>query len=74
MDSTLTYALLTGVGLVILVVIVKAALRLAFKVFAFLIVLAALALGTWLWLNYSDRQSSSEKTASPSRRATPAQR
>ena len=73
MDSTLIYALIAGVALVILAVIVKAALRWAFKIFAALLVLTALAVGTWLWFNRSDRQPRHEKTAAPTRRATPAQ-
>jgi len=73
MDSTLIYALLAGIALVVFAVIVKAALRWAFKIFAALLVLAALAVGTWLWFNRSDRQPQHEKTATPTRRATPAQ-
>jgi hypothetical protein len=73
MDATLTYALLAGVALVILAVIVKAALRWAFKIIAVLLVLAALAVGTWLWFNSSNRQQQHDRTATPTRRATPAQ-
>jgi len=71
MDTTLTYALLAGVALVIVAVIVKAALRWAFKVFAFILVLAVLAVGTWLWFNYSTPRPQHERPASPTRRATP---
>ena len=70
MDSTLIYALLVGIALVLLVVIVKAALRWAFRIFAVLIVIAALAVGALLWFN---RQPQHERTATPTRRATPAQ-
>jgi len=73
MDSTLIYALLAGIALVVIVVIVKAALRWAFKIFAVLLVLAVLTIGTWLWFNRSGRQPQHEKTATPTRRATPAQ-
>lgn len=73
MDRTFTYALLAGVALVICAVIVKAALRWTFKIFAALLVLAALAVGTWLWFNRSDRQPQHDKTATPTRRASPAQ-
>jgi len=68
MDSTLIYALLAGIALVVIVVIVKAALRWAFKIFALLLVLAVLTIGTWLWFN---RQP--QRTATPTRRAIPAQ-
>jgi hypothetical protein len=54
-------------------VIFKVALGWAFKIFAALLVLAALAVGSWLWFNLSDRQPQHEKTATPTRRATPAQ-
>jgi DMSO reductase anchor subunit len=73
MDSTLIYALIAGVALVILAVILKAALRLAFKVFAVMLVLMAIAVGTWLWFNRPDRQSQHEPRPTPTRRATPAQ-
>jgi hypothetical protein len=73
MDRTLTYALITGVAVVVLAVILKAALRWAFKLVAFLLVLAALAGGTWLWFNYSNQPSHSERSAGAPRRATPAQ-
>jgi DMSO reductase anchor subunit len=73
MDRTLTYALLAGVALVILAVIVKAALRWIFKLCAVLLVLAALAVGTWLWFNYSNQQPQPERTPIPTRRATPPQ-
>jgi membrane protein implicated in regulation of membrane protease activity len=72
MDSTLTYALVAGVALVMLAVIVKAALRWIFKVFAVLFVLTALAVGIWLWFNRSDRQPEHERTSAPTRRAAPA--
>jgi cytoskeletal protein RodZ len=73
MDRTLTYALLGGVALVIIAVIVKAALRWALKIFALLIVIAALAVGAWLWFNHSNRQLQHDRTATPTRRTTPAQ-
>ena len=72
MDNTLTYALLAGIGLVFLAVIVKAALRWAFKVFAVLLVLAAVAVGTWLWFKSLD-QPQRERPATSTKRATPAQ-
>jgi hypothetical protein len=71
MDSTLAYALIAGVALVMVAVILKAALRWAFKVFAMLIVIAALAVCIWVWFNYSNRQSLHQRT--PTRRVTPAQ-
>jgi len=73
MDSTLIYALLAGIALVVFAVIVKTALRWAFKIFAALLVLAALAVGTWLWFSRSDRQPQHEKTATPTGRGNPAQ-
>jgi|GEM_PF-2675655 len=73
MDSTLTYALVAGVALVMLAVIMKAALRWIFKAFAVLLVLAALAVGVCLWFNRSDRQPEHERTFPPTRRAAPAQ-
>jgi len=73
MDSTLTYALVAGVALVMLAVIAKAALRWIFKVFAVLFVLIALAIGIWLWFNRSGRQPEHERTFPPTRRAAPAQ-
>jgi len=73
MDSTLIYALIAGVALVILALIVKAALRWAFKIFAVLLVLAALAVGTWIWFKYSNPQAQHERTQAPTRRAAPAQ-
>jgi len=73
MDSTLIYALIAGVALVILAVLVKAALRWALKIFALLLVLMAIAVGTWLWFKRPDRQSQPEPRPSPTRRATPAQ-
>ncbi|HEY6245547.1 MAG TPA: hypothetical protein VIX17_16475 [Pyrinomonadaceae bacterium] len=73
MDSTLIYALIAAVALVILAVIVKAALRWAFKIFALLLVLMAIAVGIWLWLKRPDRQSQNEPRPSPTRRATSTQ-
>lgn len=73
MDSTLIYALIAGVALVILAVIVKATLRWTFKIFAVLLVLMAIALGTWLWFKRPDHQSQHEPRPSPTRRATAAQ-
>jgi len=73
MDSTLIYALIAGVALVILAVIVKATLRWALRIFAVVLVLMAIAVGTWLWFKRPDRQSQHEPRPSPSRRATPAQ-
>ena len=70
MDNTLIYALAAGIALVILAVIAKATLRWIFKVFAFLIMLAALAVGSWLWFNYSGRQSETKAAVSPTRRAS----
>ena len=73
MDATLTYALIVGVGLVIFFVILKAALRFAIKLFAVLLVLAALAGGTWLWFNYPNQQSHIERSSGASRRTSPSQ-
>ena len=73
MDATLTYALIAGVSLVILAVIVKAVLRWTFRIFAFLLVLAALVGGTWLWINYSNQKAQSEPLTHTPRRATTAQ-
>ena len=70
MESTLIYALLVGIALVVFAVLLKAALRWAFKIFAALLVIVALAVGAYLWFN---RQPQPERTSTPSRRATPAQ-
>src|SRR5262245_17558958 len=73
MDNTLTYSLLVGVALVILCVIVKTALRWALKVFAVLLVLTVLAVGTWLWFNSEARSPQHERPTISTRRATPSQ-
>ena len=70
MDTTLIYSLIAGVVLVLVVVMARVALRWIFKL-AVIVLLLLVVLGgaTWVWFNYSPRQSEPKPRSTPTRRA-----
>ena len=64
MDSTLQYSLIAGIAIVLIVVFARFVLRWAIRAAILFLILAVLAGGIWVWLNYNSSPAQSPPRSS----------